>query len=64
MRQWMHLWSQKGIAGPADIMCQKVTQVSTAISRSQVTSWVPCVPTLWAASTRTTGGNPNDKANQ
>eukprot|EP00957_Ditylum_brightwellii_P066702 5061537-Ditylum_brightwellii.AAC.1 len=25
MRKWMQSWSQKGIVGPADIMCQKIT---------------------------------------
>eukprot|EP00957_Ditylum_brightwellii_P073747 5604685-Ditylum_brightwellii.AAC.1 len=64
MRQLMHSWSQKGIASPADIVCQKITQVSTAISRSQDTSWVPRVPTLWEAANHTTGGNLNDRANQ
>eukprot|EP00957_Ditylum_brightwellii_P027956 2112133-Ditylum_brightwellii.AAC.2 len=60
----MHSWSLKGIAGPADILCQKITQVSTAISRSQDTSWVPFVPTLWVAAKHTIGRNPNDRANQ
>eukprot|EP00957_Ditylum_brightwellii_P112678 8589417-Ditylum_brightwellii.AAC.1 len=63
-KQQMHSWNQKGIVGPADIVFQRITQVSTATSRSQVTSWVPRVPTSWAAARHTTGGNQNDKANQ
>eukprot|EP00957_Ditylum_brightwellii_P116052 8853455-Ditylum_brightwellii.AAC.1 len=62
MKQWMHSWSQKGIVGPADIVCQKITRVSTATSRSQVTSWVPRALTSWAAARHTTGEN--DGANQ
>eukprot|EP00957_Ditylum_brightwellii_P070863 5385083-Ditylum_brightwellii.AAC.1 len=64
MRQRMHSWSQKGITRLVDIMCQKITQVSTVISRSQETSWVPHIPTLWEAANHTTDGNLNDRGNQ